>query len=94
MNRDLEVGGVVGVKDFIKRPTSLKRLPVKRFVHGDYGVTYPSETAADAFEKLMAYDQNLLPVLESRESSKLVGVVTKRDIYKAYYRGLEAMYIE
>jgi len=94
VNRDLEVGGVVGVKDFIKRPTSLKRLPVKRFVHGDYGVTYPSETAADAFEKLMAYDQNLLPVLESRESSKLVGVVTKRDIYKAYYRGLEAMYIE
>jgi len=42
----------------------------------------------------MAYDQNLLPVVESRESRKLVGVITKRDIYRAYYLGLEGMYIE
>ena len=42
----------------------------------------------------MAYDQNLLPVLESPESRKLVGVITKRDIYRAYYRGLEGMYID
>ncbi len=42
----------------------------------------------------MAYDQNLLPVVESPKNRKLVGVITKRDIYRAYYRGLEGMYID
>ena len=94
VNRELEVVGVIGIKDFIKRPTSVKRLKVFRFLRRDYAVTYPTETAQDALEKLMAYDQNLLPVVEDPASRKLVGVVTKRDIYRAYYRGLEGMYID
>ncbi|WP_297506817.1 chloride channel protein [Thermococcus sp.] len=94
VNERMEVIGVIGVKDILKRASSMKRLKVRRFLKRAYGVTYPTETAQDALEKLMAYDQNLLPVLESPESRKLVGVVTKRDIYRAYYRGLEGMYIE
>ncbi|NJE30892.1 CBS domain-containing protein [Thermococcus sp. 18S1] len=94
VNENMEVVGIVGIKDILKKPPSVKRMPVKRLIRRPYGVTYPTETAEDAFEKLMAYDQNLLPVLESPESRKLVGVVTKRDIYRAYYRGLEGMYID
>lgn len=94
LNKNGEVVGIVGVKDFLKKPSNLKKLPVKRFLRKEYAVTYPSETAEDAFEKLMATDQNLLPVVGGPENRKLVGVITKRDIYKAYYRGLEGMYIE
>ncbi len=94
VNERLEVVGIIGIKDILKRPPSVKRMEVKRFIQRAYGVTYPTETAEEAFEKLMAYDQNLLPVLESPESRKLVGVITKRDIYRAYYRGLEGMYID
>lgn len=94
VNENMEVVGVVGVKDILKKPPSVKRMPVKRFIRRPYAVTCPAETAEEAFEKLMAYDQNLLPVVESRESRKLVGVITKRDIYRAYYLGLEGMYIE
>ena len=94
VNERLEVVGIIGIKDILKRPPSVKRMEVKRFIRRAYGVTYPTETAEEAFEKLMAYDQNLLPVLESPESRKLVGVITKRDIYRAYYRGLEGMYID
>ncbi|ASI99733.1 chloride channel protein [Thermococcus celer] len=94
VNEDMEVIGVIGVKDVLKKSSRIKGLPVRRFLRRSYGVTYPNETAEEAFEKLMAHDQNLLPVLESPESRKLVGVVTKRDIYRAYYRGLEGMYIE
>jgi CIC family chloride channel protein len=94
VNENLEVVGVIGIKDILKKTSSLKRLPVKRFLRRAYGVTYPTETAEDAFEKIMAYDQNLLPVVESPQNRKLVGVVTKRDIYRAYYRGLEGMYID
>ena len=94
VNRNLEVVGIIGIKDFIKRPTAVKRLQVRRFLRRSYSVTYPTETAEVALEKLMAYDQNLLPVVESPHNRKLVGVVTKRDIYTAYYRGLEGMYID
>ena len=94
VNDKLEVIGIIGIKDILKKPSSLKRMRVKRFLRRAYGVTYPTETAEDAFEKLMAYDQNLLPVVESPTNKRLVGVVTKRDIYRAYYRGLEGMYIE
>ncbi|ANF23135.1 chloride channel protein [Thermococcus piezophilus] len=94
VNDNLEVVGVIGIKDILKKPISLKRMRVKRFTNRAYGVTYPTETAEDAFEKLMAHDRNLLPVVESPQNRKLVGVVTKRDIYRAYYRGLEGMYID
>ncbi|ASJ01738.1 chloride channel protein [Thermococcus gorgonarius] len=94
VNENMEIIGIIGVKDILKRTSSMKRLKVRRFLKRAYGVTYPTETAQDALEKLMAYDQNLLPVVEGPQSRKLVGVVTKRDIYRAYYRGLEGMYIE
>jgi len=94
VNENLEVVGIIGIKDILRKPSSIKRMRVGRFLRKKYGITYPTETAEEAFEKLMAYDQNLLPVVESPENRKLVGVVTKRDIYRAYYRGLEGMYIE
>ncbi|EEB74522.1 chloride channel protein [Thermococcus sp. AM4] len=94
VNRNLEVVGIIGIKDFIKRPTAVKRLRVGRFLRKDYAVTYPTETAEVALEKLMAYDQNLLPVVRGPNDRRLIGVVTKRDIYTAYYRGLEGMYID
>ncbi len=94
VDENLNVVGIIGIKDILKRPSSVKRLKVERFLNRIYTVTYPTETAEDAFEKIMAYDQNLLPVVESPTNRKLVGVVTKRDIYRAYYRGLEGMYID
>ncbi|AJC71780.1 voltage-gated chloride channel [Thermococcus guaymasensis DSM 11113] len=86
--------GIIGVKDILKKPSSVKRMKVRRFLHRAYGVTYPTETAETALEKLMAYDQNLLPVVRGPNDRRLIGVVTKRDIYTAYYRGLEGMYID
>ena len=92
---DMRVVGVIGVKDLLKKPTSLKRMRVERFLESrPFAVTYPTETAEDAFEKLMEYDMNLLPVVRSEDDPRLVGVITKKDIYKAYYRGLEGMYID
>ncbi|WP_054839750.1 chloride channel protein [Thermococcus sp. JCM 11816] len=95
VDENLNVIGIIGIKDILKRPSSVKRLKVEMFLNRAYVVTYPTETAEAAFEKLMAYDLNLLPVVESPTNRKLVGVVTKRDIYRAYYRGLEGgMYID
>ena len=94
VNENMEVIGVVGVKDVLVKSSSMKRLKVERFLRRPYAVTYPTETAQDALEKLIAYDQNLLPVVRGPNDGRLIGVVTKRDIYRAYYRGLEGMYID
>ena len=94
VDENMEVLGVVGVKDFLNRSQRIKALPVGRFLRKGYALGYPTETAHDVFEKLMRYDQNLLPIVESPESKRLIGVITKRDIYKAYYRAIREMYIE
>ncbi|WP_048165898.1 chloride channel protein [Palaeococcus pacificus] len=94
VDKDFRVLGIIGVKDFLKRSSRIKALPVKRFLNRPFAIACLNETAQSAFEKLVEYDQNLLPIVEDLESKKLVGVVTKRDIYKAYYKGLEGMYIE
>ncbi|NJE46405.1 CBS domain-containing protein [Thermococcus sp. GR7] len=94
VNDEHRVVGVIGVKDILGKSTKLKALPVKRFLRKNYAVTCPMETAQDALEKLLESDQNLLPVVENFENMKLIGVITKKDIYRAYYRGLEGMYIE
>ncbi|WP_370520461.1 chloride channel protein [Thermococcus sp. LS2] len=92
VDENMNVIGIIGVRDLINCPS--KDMKVGEFINRPYAVAYPTETAQQAFEKLMIFNQNLLPVVESPERNKLVGVVTKRDIYKTYYRGLEGIYIE
>lgn len=94
VDEQMNVLGIVGIKDFLNLSHRIKALPIERFLRKEYGVGYLNETAQDAFEKLMKHDQNLLPIIESPENKRLIGVVTKRDIYKAYYRALKEMYIE
>ncbi|ALV61885.1 Chloride channel protein [Thermococcus sp. 2319x1] len=94
VDEKMNVLGTVSIKDFLNLFQRIKTLPIERFLRKEYGVGYLNETAQDAFEKLMKYDQNLLPIVESPENRRLIGVVTKRDIYKAYYRALREMYIE
>lgn len=94
VDEKMNVLGIVGIKDFLNLSQRIKTLPIERFLRKEYGVGYLNETAQDTFEKLMKYDQNLLPIVESPENRRLIGVVTKRDIYKAYYRALREMYIE
>ncbi|MBO8174739.1 MAG: chloride channel protein [Thermococcus sp.] len=92
VDENMNVIGIIGVRDLIKCPS--RDIKVREFINRPYTVTYPTETAQQAFEKLMVFNQNILPVVESPKRNRLIGVITKRDIYKAYYRGLEGMYIE
>ncbi|NJE77488.1 CBS domain-containing protein, partial [Thermococcus sp. ES12] len=71
--------------------TSIKKLPVKRFMRRNFAVVTPKETAQDALEKILMNDQNLLPVVD--EDRKLLGVITKKDIYRAYYHAIEDIYL-
>ncbi|ADT83014.1 chloride channel protein [Thermococcus barophilus MP] len=92
VDEKMGVVGIVGVRDLISCPD--KSMSVEKLLQRPYAVAYPTETAQQALEKLITFNQNLLPVVESPKRNKLIGVVTKRDIYRAYYKGLEKMYIE
>jgi len=85
------VVGIIGVPDILGKSTSIKKLPVERFMRRDFAVVTPRETAQDALEKILMNDQNLLPVVD--DSKKLIGVVTKKDIYRAYYHAIEGIYL-
>ncbi len=91
---DLEgrVIGVIGVGDVLGKPTALKKLSVVRHIKKDFEYVKPNETAEDALEKLLTSDQNLLPVVD--DDMRLLGVVTKKDIYRAYFMGTEGVYLE
>jgi len=88
---DGRVVGIIGVPDILGKSTSIKKLPVERFMRRDFAVVTPRETAQDALEKLLMNDQNLLPVVD--DERKLIGVVTKKDIYRAYYNAIEGIYL-
>ncbi|GAB6135699.1 chloride channel protein [Thermococcus prieurii] len=85
------VVGIIGVPDILGKSTAIKKLPVERFMRRNFAVVTPRETAQDALEKILMNDQNLIPVVD--DSGRLLGVVTKRDIYKAYYHAIEGIYL-
>ncbi|WP_099210253.1 chloride channel protein [Thermococcus henrietii] len=85
------VVGIIGVPDILGKSTAIKKLPVERFMRRNFAVVTPRETAQDALEKILMNDQNLIPVVD--DSGRLLGVVTKKDIYKAYYHAIEGIYL-
>ncbi|WP_297534700.1 chloride channel protein [Thermococcus sp.] len=85
------VVGIIGVPDILGKSTAIKKLPVGRFMRKNFAVVTPKETAQDALDKILLNDQNLLPVVD--DEGKLIGVVTKKDIYRAYYHAIEAIYL-
>lgn len=88
------VVGIIGIRELVKCSSDAKLLPIREFLDKDTFVTvYPSETAQDALDKMMKYSLNLIPVI-NREDKRLIGVVTKSDIYRAYYLSVERDYIE
>ncbi|MBK5108376.1 MAG: chloride channel protein [Anaerolineales bacterium] len=51
---------------------------------GDLLVTYPEESVWEALRRLSIRDVGRLPVLENRDSHKLVGLIRRSDIVRAY----------
>jgi CIC family chloride channel protein len=94
VDEELRVVGIIGIRDLIKCSPDAKLLPIREFLDNNTFVTiYPSETAQDALDKMIKCNLNLIPVI-NKEDKRLIGVVTKSDIYKAYYLSVEREYIE
>jgi CIC family chloride channel protein len=81
--------GIVTIGDVSHvAPEQLGR-PVRRVASHDLIVAFPHETLNDALLKLGMRDIGRLPVVDPRDHSKLLGLITRKNIIAAYNRSLQ-----
>lgn len=68
--------------------------PVSEVATHDLVVAFPDETLNDALLKLGLRDVGRLPVVDRKDHSRLLGLVTRKNILSAYNRALMARHTE
>jgi CIC family chloride channel protein len=79
--------GVVSLQDLEKalsEPDFENRKVIDIATTKDLLVAYPGESVWEALRRLSIRDVGRLPVLENRDSRKLVGIIRRSDIVRAY----------
>jgi len=86
-----KVVGIVAMSDVMRVPreqmgsTQLADIMTKNVL-----VTYPDESLHDVLQKMTAHGIGRLPVV-SRQTSQLLGIVTRTDVMKAYDKAAESL---
>ncbi|MCK5720604.1 MAG: chloride channel protein [Thiomargarita sp.] len=90
MDAKNELVGVVSISDLDSAIAegSLSRRTIADIVTTDILVSYPSEPMGAALQRLSVRDISGLPVVEKEGSRKLVGIVLRSDIIRAYNTAL------
>ncbi len=88
---DGKLRGIVTIGD-LRRGLSqgLAEAPVSRIASHDLIVAFPDETLNQALMKLGMMDVGRLPVVERDDHTRLLGLVTRKNILSAYNRALMA----
>jgi len=77
--------GIVTLDDLEKVPVEdRKSAKVKDIASEKLVVTYPDESVHEALDKMFANKVGRLPVVDREKPSKIVGIVSKHDILKAF----------
>ncbi|MCE4599486.1 MAG: chloride channel protein [Desulfurococcales archaeon] len=88
-----ELIGIVTRKDIenIKkqRPKDYTRIKAIEIAKRDIEVAYPDETIKEVLDKMKRSNQTTIPVVKREDRNKLVGIITMRDILRAYELALE-----
>jgi len=80
-----ELVGIVTLQDIRDLPVpGIMHLPVTKVMSKRLIVCTPEETLDDVFLKLNKYDIGHLPVVSPDNPKKLVGIITRSDVIKAY----------
>jgi len=87
VNDNGELGGIITLQDIREAPVQgiMEKL-VDQLMSKTLVVTFPNETLDDVFQKLNDFDIGHLPVVEEGNEAKLLGIVTRSDVIKAYSR--------
>jgi len=86
VNEKGELVGIVTYEDVIKvRPEKRSEMRVKDIETKKLIVAYPNETLNAVLRKIVIHDISRLPVVDSKDSKKLLGIITRYDIAKAIH---------
>ncbi|OEF99867.1 hypothetical protein BHF71_01450 [Vulcanibacillus modesticaldus] len=89
LNDKDQLVGIITLQDVREAPVEgiMERL-VSELMTSKLVVTFPEETLDDVFRKLSKYDLGHLPVVSKEDPKKLLGILTRSDIIKAYNKQL------
>jgi CIC family chloride channel protein len=80
-----KVVGIITQSDVLRISFSqMDKLRVKDVMSKNIIVALPEESVDIALRRLVRFGIGRLPVVESRETMKLIGIITKKDIIRAY----------
>ncbi len=91
LNDDNELVGVVTLQD-LHRVDQLKpvrqEIAVREIMTRTLLVVYPDESIGVALQRMAARDVGRLPVVERRNPKRLIGIIRRSDIVRAYRHGI------
>jgi len=84
----IENGKLVGIITFndIERVGVSDKIKVEDAMTKDIIVTYPDENLKVVLEKMVKYKIGRLPVVSREDNTKLLGIISKRDIIREYIK--------
>ncbi len=89
---DGRVVGIITQSDILRyRLEELDKVKVKEAMSRNVIAVLPDTTIDEALRKIIKFGVGRLPVVESYETMKLIGIITKRDIVRAYEELRRAM---
>ena len=83
--KDGKLIGIVTISDVQKIPPEKRdKLKIRDIASRKLVVTYPDETVHQALDKMYVKDVGRLPVVDRRDPTKILGIISKHDILKAF----------
>ncbi len=86
LNARGELVGIVALRDYEQATTreDFMRLKVRDIMTRNLVVAYPDETLWDVMRKFGIHDVSRLPVVDRNNPRRLIGLIRRRDIIRAY----------
>jgi len=82
---DGKLVGIVTFADLTRVPKARRRkIKVKDILSRKLVVAYPDESVQSALDKMYENDVGRLPVVDREEPTRIVGIITRSNIVKAY----------
>jgi CIC family chloride channel protein len=92
INHQDELIGILAIRDILELAIDLRsKTTVGSIMTKDLIVTYPDESLSDVMEKITGEEVGRLPVVERLNQKRLLGIITRQDIWRVYRTGLHAI---
>ncbi len=86
VDEENRVVGIIAASDLVKVPSDMRgNVAVGEVMTRRVVVTVPEETLEDALGKMLSHEIGRLPVVDSYAERRLVGIITRGDIWRKYF---------